>query len=136
MTSLSEDDEYLLVNAICDLTVKVDAGDAGLLCWDNLIDFDVGVSERYTETILELLTDTPDLEYFAEELTHEILELADAYNLCPWDGTMDEDMEEGETYFDYTLREYLLPFLKGWHQEVRKKTTELWIKHARKEWQN
>ncbi|MYG43395.1 MAG: hypothetical protein F4203_09775 [Rhodobacteraceae bacterium] len=135
MTSLSEDDEELLVYVICDLTVGVKAGDGGQLCWDNLIDFDVGVRQSYAEEILGLLSDTPDLEYFAEQLTHEILELADAYKLCPWDGTMDEDMEEGDTYFDYTFREYLLPFLKGWHQEVMKKTTELWIKHARKEWE-
>ena len=137
MASDYEDDEPNEEEILCSLIYDLyPANSKHSWCFEILVDYLGGIyiQADYEDYILGLISVTPDLQSFAQELAHEVLEWADRYHLAPWDGTLDEEMEEGDTYFDYTAREYLLPFLKDWHQEVRKKTKELWLKHAREKW--
>jgi len=68
----------------------------------------------------EVLVDADaDLTEFATRLAEEILRLANEYNLAPFDGTLAEGLEEGDTEQDWLLREDLLPFIKNWSANVR-----------------
>jgi hypothetical protein len=67
----------------------------------------------------ELALETPDLAGFAALLAEEVLQLAQAYSLAPFDGTLADELEKGDTEQDWLIREDLMPYVLNWHKNVR-----------------
>jgi hypothetical protein len=67
----------------------------------------------------ELVIEAPDLTGFAVLLAEEVLQLSQVYALAPFDGTLAEGLEEGDTEKDWLIREDLMPYVLNWHKNVR-----------------
>jgi hypothetical protein len=107
-TVLTEDQK----SAIYDVASKNAPPSVGFdILWD-LLGFEV--MDVLSDYAADLLSENPDLEGAAKILADEVLRLADEFNLAPFDGTLTEFLEDGETEEDWLIREDLLPFLKNW----------------------
>lgn len=87
--------------------------------WDIIADF-LGffIMDFLGEYPEDLLTPNSNLEGFADVLSEEIFRLADDHNLAPFDGTLAEHLEEGDTEYDWLIREDLMPFIINWRTNV------------------
>ena len=67
----------------------------------------------------DLVQAEADLTGLTALLAEEVLRLANDNSLAPFDGTLAEQLEDGDTEQDWLVREDLLPFVKNWSANVR-----------------
>lgn len=70
--------------------------------------------ERFDMQLFKLLDNQSDLSDLAEDILDALYSISDIDLIAPFDGTIRAELEDGETEYDWVLKQDLLPFLKRW----------------------
>ena len=114
MSQYPEGYKHALFEVISDAAADSRAGVSFTL--DTLVDTEGwgGLFETLNTRLFDLLVESGDLSGLAREILEAIYAIPNIEGIAPFDGTILESLEEGETESDWVLTEDILPFVERW----------------------
>ena len=110
--------KHALFNVISDAAADRRIGVSVAL--DVLVDVEgwLGLYDSLDTRLFDLLDESGDLANLARAIIDAVYNVPDIDRIAPFDGTIRDNLEDGETEYDWVLNQDILPFLERWRDLI------------------